>query len=94
MKSICIKTNNTKNINYLLKLLKNSNLQKTYYSINKFKHYNNLIIHYKDDNTDNFISTISELLSFLVIEDYEIRLLKRLILSNYFYFDTQERSTL
>ena len=92
MKSICIKTNNTKNINYLLNLLDSSHLSKTCYSINEFTHYKNIIIHCKDEKSDKFISTVSELLSFLVIENYENQLLKRLIFSNYFYFDSQERS--
>lgn len=94
MKSICIKTNNNDNINYLLNLLDNTHLENICYSNNKYKHYKNLIIHYTDKYPKNFISTISELLSYLVIDNYEETIIKRLIFTNYFYFDNQERSTI
>ena len=93
MTSICIKTNSSKNINYLLNILKNSHMKNICYSCNKFKYYKNLIIHYSDTTSKSFISYISEILSFLVIENYEESLLKRIIFINYFYFDNQERNT-
>ncbi|MBR3163377.1 MAG: putative sporulation protein YtxC [Clostridia bacterium] len=90
MKTICIKTNNIENINYLLNLLNTTHVKNVCYSCNKFKYYKNIIIHYTDSS---FISKISEFLSFLVINKYEEKLIKRLIFTNYFYFDVQERNT-
>lgn len=94
VKSICIKTNNYDNINYLLNLLDNTHMQNVCYSCNKFKHYKNVIIHYTEKFKKNFISTISEILSYLVINNYEEAIIKRLIFTNYFYFDNQERSVI
>lgn len=93
MKSICIKTNNSKSINYLLNLLKNSHLKEICYSTNSFRHYQNIIIHCNNDFFYNLLTEISKYLSFLVIDYFEESLLKRLIYTNYFYFDFQERST-
>ena len=92
MKSICIKTNNLDNINYLLNLLDNTHIPDICYSCNKFKNYKNLIIHCNNKSQKNFLSNISEILSYLVIDNYEEALLKRLIFTNYFYFDNQERN--
>ncbi len=47
MKSICIKTNNSDLIQYLLNELNDLELELVYFSCRKFKHYNNIIIHYK-----------------------------------------------
>lgn len=93
MKSVCIKTNASDNIYYLLNLLDNTHMQNICYSCNRFKNYKNLIIHYTDNSISDFIHVVSELLSFLVIEKYEEIIIKRLIFSNYFYFDIQERNT-
>ena len=93
MKSICIKTNSTENLNYLLNLFENINQNKVCFSCNSFKHYQNIIIHYTGINLENFISNICNILSFLVIDIYEKNILKRQIFSNYFYFDSIERDT-
>lgn len=93
MKSICIKTNNTNTLNYLLNsvnCIKSNNIR---ISQKKFKHYKNIIIHYTGNEVSSFISSVSDLLSFVVIENYEEIIIKRLISLNYFYFDSQERET-
>ncbi len=77
MKSLCIKTNNSDLIHYLL---------------NEFKNYKNVIIHYSGNNESLFLSKVSSILCFLVIDELEEDLLKRLILQNYFYFDGNERN--
>ena len=46
MNSLCIKTNDSNNISYLLNEFKYSNLENIYFSENQFKHYKNVIIHY------------------------------------------------
>lgn len=91
MKSLCIKTNNSNLLDYLLNELKNIELNDVCFSTNEFKHYKNIIIHYSGKNENDFYSKISSILSFLVIDEIEENLLNNLILHNYFYFDSNER---
>ena len=92
MKSLCIKTNNSCLQNYLLNELKNIKLNSVCFSKNKFKHYENIIIHYTGNNYTEFYSKISSILSFLVIDELEDDLLKNIIFQNYFYFDSIEKN--
>lgn len=92
MKSLCIKTNNSDLINYLLNELKDIDLKNVCFSENEFKIYKNVIVHYSGDDESLFLSKIASILSFLVIDELEEDLLKRLILQNYFYFDAIERN--
>lgn len=91
MKSLCIKTNDCELLNYLLNELKNIDLKNVCFSENEFKIYKNVIIHYSGNDEPLFFSKISSILSFLVIDELEETLLKRLIIQNYFYFDCMER---
>ena len=92
MKSLCIKTNNSDLINYLLNELKDINLKNVCFSENEFKIYKNVIVHYSGDDESLFLTKLASILSFLVIDELEEDLLKRLILQNYFYFDAVERT--
>lgn len=92
MKSLCIKTNNSDLIHYLLNEFKNIDLKNVCFSKNEFKNYKNVIIHYSGNNESLFLSKVSSILCFLVIDELEEDLLKRLILQNYFYFDGNERN--
>ncbi len=92
MKSLCIKTNNSDLIHYLLNEFKNIDLKNVCFSKNEFKNYKNVIIHYFGNNESLFLSKVSSILCFLVIDELEEDLLKRLILQNYFYFDGNERN--
>ena len=93
MKSLCIKTNNSKILDYLLNELKHSEIEHICFSENQFKNYKNIIIHYlTNDDYPYFFSKISNLLSFLIIDEFEDILLKRTIDKNYFYFDALERN--
>lgn len=93
--SVCIKTNNENIINYLLNNLSDLNLDSVYLSKNKFKHYNNVIIHYTGNNSKDFFSSLSNILSLAILEFYENKLIKRIINSNYFYFtDIEKRNIL
>ncbi len=47
MKSLCIKTNNSDLIKYLLNELKHLKLEHICFSLQDFKHYMNIIIHYR-----------------------------------------------
>ena len=94
MKSICIKTNNVNSLKYLLYLLDNSCIKNICYSYKKYKYYKNIIIHCIDKRNNDYITNITKILSLLIMEKYENILLKRLIFTNYFYFDNQERQTI
>lgn len=91
MKSLCIKTNNSNLLSYLLNELDNLELDNICFSCNKFKHYQNIIIHYTGENNKIFLDRISSILSLLVIDEFDERFFKRLIIQNYFYFDADER---
>ncbi len=93
MKSLCIKTNNSKVLDYLLNELKYSEIENICFSENQFKNYKNIIIHYLSDNNYNyFLSKISNLLSFIIIDEFEDIFMKRIIDKNYFYFDAIEKN--
>ncbi len=92
MNSFCIKTNNIKIINYLLKKLENVEIDGIYYSANKFKIYNNIIIHNKGDNISDFENLICNIFIQTIIEFYENKLIKEIINFNYFYFEEYEKN--
>ena len=91
MKSLCIKTNNSKILDYLQNELKYADIKNICFSTNTFKNYKNIIIHYLSNDFSYFYSKMSSLLSFLIIDEFEDILLKRFINKNYFYFDSIER---
>lgn len=91
MKSFCIKTNNKKIINYLLKNLETSSLENIYYIEKNFSYYSNVIIHYKGNNISLFLSFLADILTNCILTFYEPLLLKRLINFHYFYFDELEK---
>ena len=92
MKSLCVKTNNSDSLSYLLNELNNLDLEHVCFSKNTFKHYKNVIVHYTGKDNNIFFDKISSILSLLVIDEYDELFLKRLIFQNYFYFDSQERT--
>lgn len=92
MKSLCIKTNNSDTITYLLNELKTSNIKNICFSENQFKNYKNVIIHYTGNDNNYFCSEISKILCFYIIDIEEENLLKRLLSHNYFYLDSNEKS--
>ena len=92
MKSLCIKTNNSNLLKYLLNELKYLDIDDVYFSCNQFKYYKNVIIHYKGTDDNIFLDKICSILTFLVIDELEEGFLKRLINQNYFYFNIQEKN--
>ena len=84
VKSLCIKTNNNKILDYLLNSLEDIDNIKV--SKNKFKIYNNVIIHYLGNDINGFYDKLSDIIYNLIIIFYEKKLLSRLVNSNYFYF--------
>ncbi len=91
MKSICIKTNNSNLLDYLLNELNYIEIEPVYISSNKFKNYKNIIIHYRGNNNKKFIHEVSCILSCLVIDELEEKFLKNIIQKNYFYFNSNEK---
>lgn len=91
MKSICIKTNNSNLLDYLLNELNYIEIEPVYISFNKFKNYKNIIIHYRGNNNKKFIHEVSCILSCLVIDELEENFLKNIIQKNYFYLNSNEK---
>ena len=91
MKSLCIKTNNSDLIAYLLNELRHLELEHICFSVQKFKHYKNVIIHYRGTNNHIFLDKISSILSLLVIDELEEDFINTLLIQSYFYFDINER---
>ena len=94
MKSICIKTNNENQLNYLLNELEYIEIKPVIISTNKFKNYKNIIIHYKGNDIKKFIHEVSCILSCMVIDELEEKFINQLLIKNYFYFDSNERKNI
>lgn len=94
MISLCIKDNNSKIQNFIMKKIGESNIPDIYYSKHTFKIYKNIIIHYKGNNPEKFYKFISNLLSDVIIKYYEPIIIKRLIIKDYFYFDALDRNSI
>lgn len=92
MKSLCIKTNNNKIIDYLLKEFENLNTPDTYITIKNFNHFKNIILHCKNDNCSIFINSVSNILTKAIIYFFEKNLLYNSINLNYFYFNSFEKN--
>ncbi|MGN1310841.1 MAG: putative sporulation protein YtxC [Clostridia bacterium] len=93
-KSICIKSNDKNAIFYIINELEQLNIPNTYFSCHKFKNYTNVIIHYKGKALSLFLSSISKLLSYLVLDLYENLIIKKLIDFDYFYFAPDEQKSI
>ena len=91
MKSLCIKTNNLEIINYLQKSFENINLEDTYISIEKFKHFNNIIIHYLGNSYTKYYNYLSNTITKAIINFFEETLIHDNINLNYFYFTSLEK---
>ncbi len=94
MKSLCIKTNNSDHLEYLLDELNSIDLENICFSCNEFKHYKNIIIHYTGKKDFDFLCKISSTLSLFVIDVLEENIVKRILNQNYFYFSSIERDNI
>ena len=92
MKSFCVKNNNEIILNYLLTEIQNMNMERIYVSKNSFKNYKNIIVHYKGRDDDTFIYNLANILTNCIMNFYEKNLIKRIVNSDYFYFDKNEKS--
>lgn len=91
MKSYCIKTANKKIIEYLLNKISKQDTPNIYYCNKSFKIYENVILHYKDNNIEQFKNLVAQLITEVIIKFYQEKILRRIINVNYFYFDEFER---
>lgn len=91
MKTFCIKTNNEDILNYLLNRTKEIDFEDLIYSKNQFKIYQNVIIHYQGKEEDGFFYFLSELITEVILNFYEEKLIHQILGYNYFYFDDYER---
>ena len=93
-KSVCIKTNNLENISYILNELEQLNIDNVYFSCKKFKNFTNIIVHYRGRAISFFLSSLSKILTYLVLDLYENIIIEKLIESDYFYFSFSEQKTI
>ena len=93
MKSICLKTNNEEAINFIIRSLE-KNFDDIVISSNKFKIFNNVIVHYRGDNEKEFLIKISNLVASLIEIFYEPKILDKIIDENYFYFEDYEKEVI
>ena len=91
MKSYCIKTDNNQIIEYLLNRISSLDFPNIYYCSKSFKIYENVIIHYKDNNVLKFENIVANLLMDTIVNFYQEKILRRIINVNYFYFEAFER---
>ena len=91
MKSFCVKTNNSRIINYLLKNFEKISLDNTYISIKKFKHFNNIILHYTGNEELKFSNFLSNTITKTIIDLCEEDIICKDLSLNYFYFNAQEK---
>lgn len=91
MKTLCIKINNKKIINYLLDSYTHIDSEYLYVSNNSFKNYENIIVHYTGTDEKFFYDKFCKILTNCILFFYEDKLLKSLIDFNYFYFNDIEK---
>lgn len=91
MISICLKSNNISSLNLIETYLDNISLPEIYYSQNKFKHFNNIIIHYKGSHKKQFFSCFSNMLSQYIINFYEKSFIRQQLSFDYFYFSYKDK---
>lgn len=94
MNSLCIKTNDDSTLKYLQNEFSEFNMLNVSFSCNEFKLYKNIIIHYTGIDTELFYTKLATILSYLVIDNFEESIIKNIIMSNYFYFDSIEISNI
>lgn len=94
MKTLCIKSNNDKIIDYLLDNYTQINLDYVYVSNNCFKIYENIIIHYTGNDIKKFQNYFCKILTDCIIKFYEFKIVKSIINYNYFYFSDFDKKNI
>ena len=92
MKSYCIKTDNEHIKEYLLNKISKIDFPNIYYCCKFFKIYENIILHYKENNVEKFQNIVADIIMEVIIKFYQRKIIKRIININYFYFDEVEKN--
>ncbi len=91
MKTICIKTNNESSIDYLLSQLEKIKEKGICVSSHEFKVFNNIFIHFDENKILFLLTELSNILSSLILRNYEPIIAKKIFYRNFFYFDSLEQ---
>lgn len=91
MKTVCIKTNNDEILEYLNREVKTIDIEEIVVSVNEFKNYKNIMIHYFGENERRFLITIAGVIALCIEIFFEKNLLEKIIEDNYFYFEDFEK---
>lgn len=94
IKSFCIKTNNHNILNHILGSFKSNPPANFYLSRNKFKVYENVIIHYTGNDIGTFYTYVSTLIQNVILYFYEDKILTNFINYDYFYFTDIEKKAI
>ena len=90
MKSYAIKVLDENRADFLIKKFEMSPIN-IYMSDYRFKIYENVIIHYPDEDFNNLYTVIFRIFKEYIEKYYEEKIIKRIISKNYFYLNYLER---
>lgn len=90
MKSLCMKVIGEEKEKFLIEKLETS-LLNIYISNYRFKIYDNVIVHYPEENADIFYETMSKIIKEYIEYFFEKDIIKSNIKKNYFYLNELER---
>ncbi len=92
MVSFCIKTNNEQIQNYLMDNIALINLSDIIFVKKFFSKYTNIIVHYVGTDTNLFYEYFANILTGCIINNFEYKIVHKLLEFNYFYFDDMDLS--
>lgn len=92
MVSFCIKTNNEQIQNYLMDNIALINLSDIIFVKKCFSKYTNIIVHYVGTDTNLFYEYFADILTGCIINNFEYKIVHKLLEFNYFYFDDMDLS--
>lgn len=79
-------------LDYLLNRIEEIDFPNLIYSKQKFKIYENIIIHYRGEKIKEFEEFLSFLLCEVILNFYEERMIRHILNFNYFYFEEYEKN--
>lgn len=92
MVSFCIKTNNEQIQNFLMDNIALINLSDIIFVKKCFSKYTNIIVHYVGTDTNLFYEYFANILTGCIINNFEYKIVHKLLEFNYFYFDDMDLS--
>lgn len=94
MISFCIKNNNPKATKYIMDSISSSKIDGIIFCQKKFSKYSNIILHYVNGQISEFYNELSNIICNCILDIYEPIIIRNIILSEYFYFDISEMSSI